>query len=69
MVGWISMKLGMELVGDPAPRPKRGSPQFSAHSCCGQTAKWIAIPLATEVGLGQVIDTVLDGDPSPKKGE
>jgi len=63
------MKLGMELVLDPAPRTKRGTaPKFSAHSSCGQRVKWIAMPLATEVGLGQVIDTVLDEDPSPKKG-
>jgi len=46
-VGWIKMKLGMDvgrspghivLDGDPAPLPKRGTAsQFSAHACCGQT--------------------------------
>ena len=54
--------------GPSFPPQKGHSPQFSAHSSCGQRAKWIAMPLATQVGLGQVIDTVLDGDPSPKKG-
>jgi len=55
-VGWIKMKLGMEiglgpghtvLDGDPAPPPtKRGhSPQFSAHVCCGQMAGWIKMSL------------------------
>ena len=46
MVGWIKMKLGMQvglgsghilLHKDSAPLPKRGrSPQFSAHVCCSQ---------------------------------
>ena len=27
-------------------------PQFSAHVYCGQAARWIRIPLGTEVGLG-----------------
>jgi len=56
MVGWIKMKLGIEvglgpgdfvLDGDTAP-PKMGtapSPQFLAHVCCGQTAGCIRIPL------------------------
>ena len=71
-VGWIKMKLGMQvgldpghivLDGDPAPPPqKRGhSPQFSAHVYCGQTAGWIKISLGTEVGLDPG-DIVLDGD-------
>jgi len=52
-VGWIKMKLGMQvelgrghilLDGDPAPPPpKRHSPQFLAHICCGQMAGWIKI--------------------------
>ena len=55
-VGWIKIKLGMEvgispchivLDGDPAPQKKGQSPQFSAHVCCGQTAGWIKIPLGT----------------------
>jgi len=47
-VGWIKMKLGMQvglgpghivLDGDRAPPlPKGRSPQFSAHICCGQMA-------------------------------
>jgi len=46
-VGWIKMKLGVEvglgpghivLDGNPAPHPQRGSPQFSVHICCDQTA-------------------------------
>jgi len=79
-VGWIKMKLGMEiglgpghivLDGDPAPLPKRGTaPQFSAHVCCGQTAGSIKMPLGTEVDLGPG-DIVLDGHPAltlPQKG-
>jgi len=65
---WIKMKLDMKvglggpsqfvLDGDPAP-PKKHSPQFSAHLCCGQMASWTKMPL------------VLDGDPapSPKRGQ
>jgi len=59
------------LDGDPAPIPKRGSLQFSAHVCCGQTARWIKMPLDTEVGLGPD-DILLDWNraiPSPlRKG-
>jgi len=39
---------------------------FSAHVCYGQTAKWIRIPLGTEVCLGPG-DIVLDGNPAPSK--
>jgi len=50
------MKLGTEVVldpghivldGDPAPSSQTGTapPQFLAHSCCGQTAGWINMPL------------------------
>jgi len=72
-VGWIKVKLGMQvdlgpghvvLDGDPAPSaPKGHSPQFSAHVYCGQTAGWIKMPLGTEVDLspGHI---VLDGDPA-----
>jgi len=52
-VGWIKMKLGMQvglgrghilLDGDPAPPPpKRHSPQFLANICCGQIAGWTKI--------------------------
>jgi len=79
-VGWIKMKLGIEvglgsghivLDGDPAPPRKKGHspPQFSAHVRCGQTALWIEMPFSTEVGLGPG-HIVLDGDPAPlpKKG-
>jgi len=58
-VGWINMKLGMELGlglghivsdGDPAPLSQEGHrPQFSVHVCCGQTAGWIKMPLCREV--------------------
>jgi len=57
-VGWIKMKLGMQvglgsghivLDGDPAPLPQKGqSPQFSAHVYCGQMAGWIKMPLGAE---------------------
>jgi len=79
-VGWIKMKLGMQLClgtghivldGDPAPHPPKGhSPhQFSAHICCGQMAGWIKMPLGMEIGLVPG-DFVLDGDkaPHPQKG-
>jgi len=49
MVGWIKMKLGMQvglipghivLDGDQAPPPTNWHiPQFSAHICCGQMAR------------------------------
>ena len=45
------------------PSQKGRSPQFSAHVYCGQTAAWIKMSLATEVGLGPD-HTVLDGDPA-----
>ena len=49
-------------VTDPAPPPKkRGhSPQILAHVRCGQTARWIKMPLGIDVGLG-LGDFVLDG--------
>jgi len=50
------------LDGDPAsPPPKRGTPPFLAHVCCGQTAGWIKMPLGTIVGLG-LGNIVLDAD-------
>ena len=68
------MKLGLQvglgpghivLDGDPAPPPLKGySPQFLAHICCGQMARWIKTPLGMEIGLGPG-DFVLDGDPAP----
>jgi len=35
-----------------------------AHVYCGQTVRWIKIPLGVEVGLGPG-DIVLDEDPAP----
>ena len=80
-VGWIKMKLGMQvglspgntvLDGNPPPPlPQGHSPQFLAHICCGQMAGWIKMPLGMEVGLSPG-DFVLDGDPaspSPKRGQ
>ena len=76
-IGWIKMKLGMQvglspvhivLDGDPAPLPKEAQPPpFSAHICRGQTAGWINMPLGRELGPGHI---VLDGDPAlpPPKG-
>jgi len=71
-VGWIKMKLGMQvglgpghtvLDGDPA-LPKGAHPQFSAHVYSGQTAGWIKMTLGTLVG-----DILLRGDPAlPKRG-
>ena len=73
-VGWIKMKLGVQvglgpghivLDGDPTPPlPQGQSPRFSAHYCCGQMAGWINMPLGMEVGLGPG-DFVLDGPPFP----
>ena len=68
-VGWIKMKLGVEvglgpgrivLDGDPAPPPqKKGTqpPNFTAHVYYGQTAVCIRIPFGTEVGfsLGDIV--------------
>jgi len=59
-VGWIKMKLGMEvglrpghivLDGTQLTPPPKGAqhPQFSAHVCCGQTAGCIKMPLGMEV--------------------
>ena len=74
------MPLGMEvglgpqatvLDGDPAPPVKMGDiAPFSAHVYCGQTVRWIKMPIGMEVGrLGQG-DNLLDGDQAPpeKKG-
>ena len=49
----------------PLP-PKKTQPSILAHAQCGQTARWIKIPLSTEVGLGPG-DIVLDGDPAPQQ--
>ena len=53
--------------------PKGHSPQVWTHSCCGQTAGWIKMPLGTKVGLGPG-HMVLDGaqlaqkNRKPRKG-
>jgi len=67
-VGWIKMKLGMQvglslghivLDGDPPPPPPKGhSPQFSAHTCCGQMAAWIKMRLGMELGLASAQTTL-----------
>ena len=45
--------------------PKGDSPiQFSAHVYCGQTARWIKMPLGMEIGLGRG-HIVLDEDQAP----
>jgi len=48
--------------------PKRGTApsQFLAHVYCGQMARWIRMPLGTEVGLGPD-DIVLDGAQLPQE--
>jgi len=77
MVGWIKMKLGVQvglgpahitLDGDLALPPLKGhSTQFSANIRCGHTAGWTKMTFGMEVGLGQG-DFVFDGDPAtPRK--
>jgi len=60
------------LDGEPAPPPQRGEvPPFSGHTCCGQMAGWIKMPLGMEIGLGPS-DIGLDGNPAPhptKRGQ
>jgi len=50
--------------GPSFPSPKGHSPQFSAHICCGKTARWIKMALGVEVGLVPG-DFVLDGNQLP----
>jgi len=52
----------------PSPKGGIGAPQFLAHTCCGQMAAGIKMPLGMEVGFSPA--TVLDGDPArfPQKG-
>ena len=54
----LSMEVGLGtghivLDGDPASPPKKGGtvPQFVAHVCRDQTARWIKMPLGVEIGL------------------
>jgi len=74
-LGWIKMKLAMEVGlgpshsvpdGDPVPHSKRHSPNFRPV-CCGQTAGCVKMQLGRQVRLGPG-DTVLDGEPAPQKG-
>jgi len=56
------------LRWEPRSLPQKGgaAPKFSAHVYCGQTAGWIKMALATEVGLSTG-DFVLDRDPAPSQ--
>ena len=55
-------------MGPSIPEKKGRAPtQVLAHACCGQTAKWIKMPLGTEVNLGPG-DVVLNGSQFPLKG-
>jgi len=72
-VGWIKMKLGMQVGLSPGHIVLEGThlpSPFSAHICCGQMARWIKMSLGMEVGL-DLCDFVLDGDlaPHPPKGD
>jgi len=55
--------------GPSSHSAKGAQPPIFTHTCCGQMAGWIKIPLGMEVGIGPG-DFVLDGDPAPlsKKG-
>ena len=70
-VGWIKMKLGMQvglgsghivLHGDPSLANGAHPPIFSP--CLLWPWLWIKMPLSMEVGLGPD-DFVLGGDPAP----
>ena len=53
------------LDGDPVrPSQEGAEPQFLANAYCGQTAAWMKMSLATEVGVG-LRDIVFNGDPAP----
>jgi len=54
---WGPMQLPSRQNGAELPPP-----QFSAHVYCGQTARWIKMPLGTETELGPG-DFLLDGAP------
>ena len=69
MVGWITMKLGMELGIDPGYIVLDGypalRPNFRPMSIVARQLNELRCHLiATEVGLGPG-DIVLDGDPAP----
>ena len=52
--------------GPSSPPKKRGTAprQYSAHVCCGQTTRWIKMPLGMDVDLDPG-NIVLDEDPAP----
>jgi len=53
------------VIWGPRSSSSEGAqPQFSAHICCGQMARWIKMPLGMKVGLDQS-DIALDGFPAP----
>jgi len=43
------------------------APHFSAHVCCGQTARWIKMPLGKEVGFDQATLCSMGTQLPPKK--
>jgi len=53
--------------GPSSPPPKGAQPSpILAHVCSGQTARWMKMPLSTEVSLSPSdIVLGLDGDPAP----
>ena len=57
-----------EPVRPPPQKKTTRQPRNFRPMHCGQTAKWIKMPLRTEIGLGPV-DIVLDGDPALPKRE
>jgi len=62
----VGLSLGDFVIHrDPVSLPKKGggSPKFSAHVYCGQTAGWNKMTLGTKVGFSPG-DSVLDGDPA-----
>ena len=54
--------------GPSSPAEKgTAAPNFSVNVYCGQTVRWIKMPLGTEVGLGSD-HIVLYGNTAPQKG-
>jgi len=51
----------------PTVSPKGAQPQFSAHVCCTQTARWIKMPLGTEVDLGPAYINCVRWGPDPAR--
>ena len=67
----VGLRLGHLVIDqDPAsispPRKGIAALHFLAHVHCGQTARWIKMPLDVEVSLGRG-DVVLDGDTAPPR--